>query len=287
MRGSPHAHCLLWVKDAPKIDKDPDDDVCTFIDKYITAVIPPVAPENEHDIKLMDNLQKDTFWLLLQKQILLFWFSETTCNKNLNILMTCWWSGQKNGKCKITVTTCAKHTYNADVHNKSTQCFLQEINSDIETYMDALKISQRGPNVILKWNPQDVFINACNHAILSLWRGNVDLQYVINEIATVKYVCGYMTKGEKGMGETLKRVAKVCWKHAIWTQMNKIKKEFLAKWVLRGTRISNVSVVNVANEKQEGCISWYKYERWTCESTKTKVTTHTVTWWWWCFLQQV
>ena len=40
--------------------------------------------------------------------------------------------------------------------------------------------------------------------MLSLWRGNVDLQYVINEIATVKYVCSYMTKGEKGMGETLK-----------------------------------------------------------------------------------
>ena len=58
MRGSPHAHCLLWVKDAPKIDKDPDDVVCTFIDKYITAVIPPIAPENEHHIKLMENLQK-------------------------------------------------------------------------------------------------------------------------------------------------------------------------------------------------------------------------------------
>ena len=46
---------LLWVKDAPKIDKDPDDVVCTFIDKYITAVIPPIAPENEHNIKLMEN----------------------------------------------------------------------------------------------------------------------------------------------------------------------------------------------------------------------------------------
>ena len=45
MRGSPHAHCLLWVKDAPKIDKDPDD-VCAFIDIYITAVIPPVSSEN-------------------------------------------------------------------------------------------------------------------------------------------------------------------------------------------------------------------------------------------------
>ena len=38
----------------------------------------------------------------------------------------------------------------ADVHNKSTQDFLQEINLDVETYMDPLKISQRGPNVILK-----------------------------------------------------------------------------------------------------------------------------------------
>ena len=60
MRGSSHAHCLLWVKDAPKIDKDPDDVVCAFIDKYITAVISSIASENEHDIKPMDNLQKHT-----------------------------------------------------------------------------------------------------------------------------------------------------------------------------------------------------------------------------------
>ena len=60
MRGSPHAHCLLWIKDALKIDKDPDDVVCAFIDKDITAVIPPVTSEDEHHIKLMDSLQKHT-----------------------------------------------------------------------------------------------------------------------------------------------------------------------------------------------------------------------------------
>ena len=98
----------------------------------------------------------------------------------------------------------------ADIHDMSTQHFLQEINLDGETYMDALKISQRGSNVILKQIPQDAFINACNQDILSSWRGNVNLKYVINEIATVKYVCSYMTKGEKGMGETVKRVAKDC-----------------------------------------------------------------------------
>ena len=46
--------------------------------------------------------------------------------------------------------------------------------------------------------------------MLSLWGGNADLQYVINEIVTVKYVCSYITKGKRGIGETLKRVAKEC-----------------------------------------------------------------------------
>ena len=41
-----------------------------------------------------------------------------------------------------------------------------------------------------------------------------------------------MTKGEKRMGETLKRVVKECQNDAIKTQMNKIKKEFLGKPVL-------------------------------------------------------
>ena len=55
---------------------------------------------------------------------------------------------------------------------------------------------------------------------------------VINGITTVKYVCSYMTKGEKGMGETLTRVAKECQNDGIHTQMNKMNKEFLGKWGL-------------------------------------------------------
>ena len=41
-----------------------------------------------------------------------------------------------------------------------------------------------------------------------------------------------MTKGEKGMGETLKRVANECQNDVMQTQMNKIKKESLSKQVL-------------------------------------------------------
>ena len=60
MRGSPHAHCLLWEKDAPKINQDSDDDVCRFIDKYITAVVPKGVLESESDANLMKSLQKHT-----------------------------------------------------------------------------------------------------------------------------------------------------------------------------------------------------------------------------------
>ena len=209
MRGSPHAHCLLWVKDPPKIDKDPDDIVCTFIDKYITAVIPPVTSKNKHHIKLLDSLQKHTHCdYCCKNKSSHFGFPKPPATKTLisrpplddhDIILE---------NAKSLLQTVQNTLTTANVHNKSTQQFLQDINLDVDTYMDALQISQRGPNVILKQNPQDVFINACNNDILSLWKGNVDLQYVINEIATVKYVCSYMTKGEKGTGEPLKRVAK-------------------------------------------------------------------------------
>ena len=58
MRGSPHAHCLLWVKDAPKINQDSDVDVCRFIDKYINAVVPKGVLES--DAKVMKSLKKHT-----------------------------------------------------------------------------------------------------------------------------------------------------------------------------------------------------------------------------------
>ena len=60
----------------------------------------------------------------------------------------------------------------------------------------------------------------------------MDLQIVTDEIAAVMYLCNYLTKGEKAMGETLNCVAKECRNDDIHTQMKKIKKEFLGKRTL-------------------------------------------------------
>ena len=39
-RGSPHAHCVIWVKDAPVFGEDGNDVVCDFIDQYISCKVP-------------------------------------------------------------------------------------------------------------------------------------------------------------------------------------------------------------------------------------------------------
>ena len=44
-RGSFHAHCLLWVKDAPHINVQSDVDVCKCIDLFVSGMIPEDTAE--------------------------------------------------------------------------------------------------------------------------------------------------------------------------------------------------------------------------------------------------
>ena len=55
-RGSPHAHCLLWVKDAPEYGVCTNEEVCAFIDHYVSCAI---SAESESKLKeLVLLLQK-------------------------------------------------------------------------------------------------------------------------------------------------------------------------------------------------------------------------------------
>ena len=54
-RGSPHhAHCVIWIKDAPKYDVD-DDNVCAFIDQYITCAIPSEEGKLKELVQLLQQ----------------------------------------------------------------------------------------------------------------------------------------------------------------------------------------------------------------------------------------
>ena len=55
-RGSPHAHCIIWVKNAPKIGQSTDQEVTDFIDRHQSAAMPD---DDDDDLaKLVTSLQK-------------------------------------------------------------------------------------------------------------------------------------------------------------------------------------------------------------------------------------
>lgn len=39
-RGSPHIHAIFWIEDSPQIDRDTDEEVVQFVDKYISCELP-------------------------------------------------------------------------------------------------------------------------------------------------------------------------------------------------------------------------------------------------------
>ena len=53
-RGSPHAHSMLWIKGAPKLGVNTDQEVCDFIDCYIRCDI----PEDEVLAQFVSKVQK-------------------------------------------------------------------------------------------------------------------------------------------------------------------------------------------------------------------------------------
>ena len=55
--GSPHAHCLLWVDGALVIDVDNNEDVCSFIDTYISGRIPDDSLEMSHTTNIVKQYQ--------------------------------------------------------------------------------------------------------------------------------------------------------------------------------------------------------------------------------------
>ena len=70
----------------------------------------------------------------------------------------------------------------------STEEILQKLGVKEDEYMNALGVSKQGTTIVLKHNPRDMFLNACNIDILAVWGGNMDLQPVVDEVGAVIYI---------------------------------------------------------------------------------------------------
>ncbi len=59
----------------------------------------------------------------------------------------------------------------------------------------------------MKRAPGDSWINTYNLEVITAWKGNMDIQFILNPYACVMYITSYMLKSEGAMSELLRQVA--------------------------------------------------------------------------------
>ena len=165
MRGSPHAHCLLWVKDAPKLTKIQMMYLCFHWQIHNSSYTSNSTWKwTSYQTHGQPTKHTHSDYCYRNKSCH-FGFPKCPTTKTLISRPPIDDNDEIIENPKSVLQTVQNTLRTVDIHIMSTQHFLQDINLDVETYINALKILKRGPNVILQWNLQDVFINACNYDI--------------------------------------------------------------------------------------------------------------------------
>ena len=77
-----------------------------------------------------------------------------------------------------------------------------------EEYMKMLRSNLNGPNVFLKRKPSEVRVNPYMKVVLSAWKANHDLQFVLDPYACAMHIVSYISKSQKGMSALLDQAAK-------------------------------------------------------------------------------
>ena len=232
-RGSPHAHCLIWVKDAPKVDEQSDDEVCQFVDRYIHGKIPCDSEGNSDIHGLVKKLQGHAHSPYCRPHVnakCRFNFPRPPTTKTIiarNKIDMC--DGSIDEKIRRHVMQLVHERIEED-NGSVLKEILENENIPEEVYLDCLRASShRGTNVILERDISDTKTNNYNADCLKLWRANMDLQYVADPYACIMYVLSYVLKCENGMSEILKRTAKEFKDETVRKQMGKVLSTFANK----------------------------------------------------------
>ena len=157
-RGAPHYHVLLWIHDAPVIDRDEPEDVLKWIQERITCHIPDKDGSPE------------LYRLVTRYQL-------HKCSKYCKRRKKC---GQHS-----FITRC-RFGFPRPV------CANAALNPVQESLKSRNRIYQ------LTRTESEVRVNDYNPLLLMLWKANIDIQFIAEaSLALAHYVSGYVTKAER------------------------------------------------------------------------------------------
>ena len=208
-RGSPHVHMLAWVRDAPSIEKDTEQEVQEFIDKMITCAL----PEDDADLaELISLVQRHVHSIACKtpgskcrfdfprpplKSTKVFKPLDEVPSKSVQQV----YSG-------ILSLVYSKLEESSEWN--SVDELLAAANVSEKDYLDALHwVKTKGGQtaILLQRSPKEKNVNNYNRTLMKAWQANLDVQFVTNVYSCVMYLASYVSKPEKTLGDVLKAVS--------------------------------------------------------------------------------
>ena len=157
-RGAPHYHALLWIRDAPLIDRDDPEKVLDWIQDRITCHIPDEQGSPElHRLVTRYQMHKCSKYCKRRKR----------CGKTAFIT-----------RCRFGFPRPVCET------------------AQLNPVQESLKSRNRIYNLVRTL--AETRVNDYNPLLLMLWKANIDIQFVAEaSLALAHYVSGYVTKAER------------------------------------------------------------------------------------------
>ncbi|XP_071153638.1 uncharacterized protein [Mytilus edulis] len=209
-RGSPHAHCLFWIKDAPILDTQDDKAVCDFVDRFVTCDLPGKSadPELNEIVSSVQQHSKTHSKSCAKKGTKCRFNFPRPPSENTFISRSPNQTGPKPSKetlsfAKDILLKLWTTINNSNIENITTQNLFIEAGITQEEFETASNVLTKRTTVTLRRTPADIWINQYNPTLLRCWNANIDLQYITDAYSCVMYIISYISKAEREMGLVL------------------------------------------------------------------------------------
>ncbi|KAJ8048049.1 hypothetical protein HOLleu_00214 [Holothuria leucospilota] len=200
---------LAWIKDAPQYGTNTNEEVVSFIDKYVTCNKPPSTVN--HSVNLQTHSHAKTCRKKRQG-VCRFGFPLPPMPRTV-ILTPILDSDQGNeGDESFSLYKRIKDYLDglklADEVTTTYKEMLQILDMTEDQYMKAIRWSLTSDKLFLKRLPSEIRVNAYNRLLLETWKANMDIQYVLDAYACAMYIASYISEGQRGMSNLMQRATK-------------------------------------------------------------------------------
>jgi len=205
-RGSPHMHCLLWLKDVPVYGVDTDEKVISYVDSIVTCQ----RTWDNSELSDLVNLQVHMHTRSCKKQfrkrtVCRFDFPKVPMSETriLQPLPEDEVDKKLHSENFLRIKSLLSQ-FKPDSESLSMEEFLNLVGLDLDGYLLAIRSSLRSPTVYVKRAVNEVRVNNYNVHCLHAWRANMDIQFILDVYACASYITSYVAKSERGMSELLR-----------------------------------------------------------------------------------